>query len=130
MTRTQRDALSKRLRSLRAELVGKGPAAIDPNRASAVEAGTDDDAQPLNEMLQAIASSRNRNHDAVVARIDRALAKLAGDPEDLGVCEDCVEEIPLGRLKAMPYAELCVVCQSKRDAPKGGPTRRKITDYV
>ena len=46
-------------------------------------------------------------------------------------CEECGEEAGFGRLKAMPYAELCVNCQGKRDsANKGGPTRRKLTDYV
>ena len=44
-------------------------------------------------------------------------------------CEECNEELPLGRLRAMPYAELCVPCQSKQDAPRGGHTRRKLTDY-
>ena len=46
-------------------------------------------------------------------------------------CEECGEEIGLPRLKAMPYAELCITCQGKRDVGhKAGPTRRKLTDYV
>ena len=30
----------------------------------------------------------------------------------------------------MPYAEFCVECQGKQDRPKGGPTRKKLTDYT
>ena len=40
------------------------------------------------------------------------------------------DEVPLGRLRAMPYAELCVTCQGGKDNPKGRHTRRKLTDYT
>ncbi len=33
-----------------------------------------------------------------------------------GVCEDCKGFIAKGRLKAVPYARLCVKCQEKREA--------------
>ena len=55
--------------------------------------------------------------------------KLEHAPDDAGACEDCGEDIPWGRLKAMPFAELCVVCQGKRDRPHQGPTRRGPTDF-
>ena len=42
--------------------------------------------------------------------IDEALLKLADG--EYGVCEECEEEIPLGRLKVMPFARYCVRCQS------------------
>ncbi|HSP81635.1 MAG TPA: TraR/DksA C4-type zinc finger protein, partial [Myxococcaceae bacterium] len=80
--------------------------------------------------LQAIASNRNRNMDGVLQRVVKALGKLRNEPESFGECEECGDEIPLGRLEAMPYAELCIACQGQRDAPKGGPTRRKLTDYT
>jgi DnaK suppressor protein len=60
----------------------------------------------------------------------KALAKLRDEPDSFGECEECGEALPLGRLEAMPFAEYCVTCQGKRDAPKGQPTRRKPTDYV
>ena len=91
--------------------------------------GGDQDEQPLNEMHQAIASNRNKNLAGVLARVEKALAKLREAPEEFGTCEECGEDVALPRLKAMPYAELCVGCQSKRDAPKGGPTRKRITDF-
>lgn len=42
--------------------------------------------------------------------IDEALLKL--DEGEYGVCEECGDEIPLGRLKVMPFARYCVRCKS------------------
>ena len=53
---------------------------------------------------------------AAVDEIDRALAKM--DAGTYGVCERCGNPIPKARLKALPYAALCVACKS------GGLARR------
>ena len=53
---------------------------------------------------------------AAVDEIDRALAKI--DAGTYGVCERCGNPIPKARLKALPYAALCVACKS------GGLSRR------
>lgn len=45
-----------------------------------------------------------------IRNIDEALARLADG--EYGICEDCEEEIPLGRLKVMPFARLCVKCKA------------------
>ncbi|RYZ36122.1 MAG: TraR/DksA family transcriptional regulator, partial [Myxococcaceae bacterium] len=89
----------------------------------------DEDEQPLNEMMQTIASSRNRNTDGTLARVVKALGKLREEPDSFGECEECGDEIPLGRLKAMPYAEFCVTCQGNKDGPKGPVRRKHLTDY-
>jgi RNA polymerase-binding protein DksA len=47
---------------------------------------------------------------AAVEEIDAALAKI--DAGTYGVCEQCGEPIPKERLKAIPYAALCVRCKS------------------
>jgi DnaK suppressor protein len=129
MTPAKRKRFRTLLEALRAQLSGKDRKKIDPNRADDAEVGGDEDLQPLNEMLQVIASNQNRSAGAVLARIGRALDKLANDPDSFGVCEECGEEIALPRLERMPYAELCVECQGEKDGPKGAPTRRKITDF-
>ena len=129
MTPAQRSQLKKALQALEARLLGKGPRRVEPNRTGEAEVGGDEDEQPLNEMLQTIASNRNRSDAAMLALVRRALEKLGADPDSFGECEECGEEIALGRLKAMPYAELCVSCQAKRD-PRTLPTRKKLTDYV
>ena len=53
---------------------------------------------------------------AAVEEIDRALAKM--DAGTYGICERCGNPIPKARLKALPYAALCVACKS------GGLSRR------
>ena len=53
---------------------------------------------------------------AAVDEIDRALAKI--DAGTYGICERCGQPIPKARLKALPYAALCVACKS------GGLSRR------
>lgn len=128
MTPAQRARLEKSLVSLLEELTRKQPAKVAPNRTSEAEV-SDEDAQPLNEMLQSIASNRNREREGVAARARKALAKLRETPDDFGLCEQCEEEISPARLAALPYAELCVECQGNRDGPKGPATRRRLTDY-
>lgn len=47
---------------------------------------------------------------AAVEEIDRAIAKIHDGT--YGVCEQCYTTIPKERLKALPYAALCVQCKS------------------
>jgi RNA polymerase-binding transcription factor DksA len=53
---------------------------------------------------------------AAVEEIDRALEKL--DLGTYGVCEKCSESIPKERLKALPYAALCVKCKAGGLSPR------------
>jgi DnaK suppressor protein len=129
MTPEQRLAHRKTLERLRAEVLQAGPARIEPNRKDPTTTGVaDEDAQALSEMMQVLASKRNEGQAGLLRQIDRALAKLANEPDDFGLCEDCEEEIATKRLAAVPYATLCVTCQSKRD-PKLGASRKKLTDF-
>jgi DnaK suppressor protein len=130
VNQAQRERLKQKLLELHAELTGKTPLKIEPNRTDEGRVGGDEDEQPLNEMMQAIASNRNRNTDGVLQKVLVALGKLRTDPDSFGECEECGDEIPLGRMEAMPYVQYCVNCQGLKDSPKGGPTRRKLTDYT
>jgi len=130
MTSAQRAQMKKALQELEAQLLGKSPRKVEPNRDGEAEVGGDEDEQPLNEMLQTIASNRNRSDADVLAKVRHALEKLASDPDSFGECEECGDEIALGRLKAMPYAQLCVNCQAKKDPSRTLPTRKRLTDYV
>jgi DnaK suppressor protein len=42
--------------------------------------------------------------------IDEALLRI--DEDEYGICEECDEDIPIGRLKAMPFTRHCVKCKS------------------
>lgn len=45
-----------------------------------------------------------------VHAIDEALLRIKEN--EYGICEECEEEIPIGRLKAMPFTRHCVKCKS------------------
>jgi DnaK suppressor protein len=53
---------------------------------------------------------------AAVEEIDDALRKI--DRKSYGACERCYQPIPKARLRALPFARLCVACKS------GGLSRR------
>ncbi len=65
----------------------------------------------------------NLDRDLIVQRLDHqthkireiqsALAKI--EAGDYGLCEDCERPIPRKRLEVVPWARLCVSCQSKRE---------------
>ena len=117
------------LTRLREELVRTGPARIEPNRQDPATTGvSDEDAQALSEMLQALASARNQGQADLLKLVDKGLHKLEVAPDEFGLCEDCEEEIPAKRLAVMPYAPLCAECQSRRE-PRRQATRRHLTDY-
>jgi RNA polymerase-binding transcription factor len=114
---------------MRREALGQAPIRIEPNRRDATDVGVaDEDAQALSEMLQAIGSQRNKGQAERIARIDRALGKIAKEPDEFGLCDECGEEIAPRRLEVMPDATLCTECQGARD-PRRGTTRKKLTDY-
>jgi DnaK suppressor protein len=127
MTSDQRAAIGRRLIALREELLGRGPAKIEPIRREQAPTGVaDEDAQALSEMHHVLASQRNGGHAEMLARITRATDRLASDPESFGLCDDCEEEIPVGRLEAMPYATLCAACQAKHDPPRNVRRRSAV----
>lgn len=48
-----------------------------------------------------------------LARVDKALERIKNG--NYGVCMKCGKEISPGRLRAMPYVELCIHCQSRKE---------------
>lgn len=130
MARLTPDQHKQRLLRLKAEILAEGDDTIAP----AVDDSTgiskpDEDAQPLAEMNQVIASSRNRNRTLVLARIGAALARLESDPDACGTCTECGEDILPRRLELMPYVDLCVECQAAHDRPSGPTGRRHLRDF-
>lgn len=59
--------------------------------------------------------------------IDEALQRI--EDGEYGICEECEEEIPLGRLKVMPFARHCVKCKSDLERIQA-QTRRLEEDRV
>ena len=129
MDQAARERHKQRLLALKAEILNEGDVDIEPGRADPTAVGSDEDAQPLAEMSQAIASSRNRNRSDVLARVVAALARLDDDPESFGLCVECDDPIADKRLTLMPYVELCVECQQGHDGPRNAGGRRHLRDF-
>jgi DnaK suppressor protein len=54
-----------------------------------------------------------QNSERVLAKVEAALARL--EAGTYGVCERCGQQIDPARLKALPYAALCVDCQQRTE---------------
>lgn len=123
-----RETFRQRLLAIKAEILAAGDITPESARQDPTAVGNDEDAQPLAEMSQSIASTRNRNRTGVLARVVAALARLDEGSDMFGLCVECEEPIAPKRLELMPYVELCVECQRGQDnhRPKG---RRHLTDF-
>ena len=60
-----------------------------------------------------LASTLTEAERSRVEAVDKALERV--DKGNYGECESCEKDIPLARLKALPFARLCVDCQSKEE---------------
>ena len=124
------EKIRAQLEAARQQLLDEGDIGLEPNRVDPNSVRRDDDAQPLNEMNQAIASKRNADRTRRLRQIERALERMQDEPDDFGLCEACEEDIAPRRLQVMPWAQFCVKCQEKRDPDSRGGRRSSLTDYV
>jgi DnaK suppressor protein len=97
----RRRDIHEKLRSLRETLPAEAADVRD-----AEEQSVDDFVQDVDFALMEMKSETLR-------RIDDALRRL--DEGSYGYCGDCHAEISAGRLKALPFAELCRSCQEARE---------------
>ncbi len=58
--------------------------------------------------------------------IEEALERMQNG--EYGICNDCGDKIPRGRLEAIPYAKLCVGCKEKREENEGMPQGQDYQD--
>jgi len=54
-----------------------------------------------------------KNNERLLAQVERALARF--EDGTYGLCVDCGRPIDPARLEALPYAQLCLDCQSKQE---------------
>jgi RNA polymerase-binding protein DksA len=53
------------------------------------------------------------NEHKIIYELNEALKKL--EEGTYGICEECNNPIPKTRLKAIPYARLCIKCQQAKE---------------
>lgn len=71
---------------------------------------------------QAAGLSLHRNEQVLLEQVERALARM--DKGTYGICDRCGQEIDFARLKAIPYASLCIRCQTQAEGPKSNGSKR------
>lgn len=92
------------LREIR-KSVKKGTEAV-----AAIEPGGDIYDQASSERDRELGLLLGDREREKIHSIDEALLRI--DDGEYGICEECDEDIPLGRLKAMPFTRHCVKCKS------------------
>lgn len=87
--------------------------------SKSVKSGSDTSVgEPSGDIYDQASSERDRELDLLLGdrereklrNIDEALLKI--EEGEYGICEECEEEIPVGRLKIVPFARYCVRCKS------------------
>ena len=87
--------------------------------SKAMKSGSDTTTgEPSGDIYDQASSERDRELDLLLGdrereklrNIDEALMKI--DEGEYGICEECEEEIPVGRLKIVPFARYCVRCKA------------------
>ncbi len=87
--------------------------------SKAMKSGSDvQTGEPSGDIYDQASSERDRELDLILGdrereklrNIDEALLKI--EEGEYGICEECEEEIPIGRLKIVPFARYCVKCKS------------------
>ena len=87
--------------------------------SKAVKSGADSQTgEPSGDIYDQASSERDRELGLLLGdrereklrNIDEALLKI--DEGEYGICEECEEEIPIGRLRVMPFARYCVKCKA------------------
>jgi RNA polymerase-binding transcription factor len=88
---------------------------INKAMKSGADSGT---SEPSGDIYDQASSERDRELGLLLGdrereklrNIDEALLKITEG--EYGVCEECEEDIPIGRLKVMPFARYCVKCKA------------------
>lgn len=87
--------------------------------SKAVKTGADvTTGEPTGDIYDQASSERDRELGLLLGdrereklrSIDEALLRI--EEGEYGICEECEEDIPVGRLKAMPFARYCVKCKA------------------
>jgi DnaK suppressor protein len=83
---------------------------IGTEAVAAIEPGGDIYDQASSERDRELGLLLGDREREKIHSIDEALLRI--DEGDYGICEECDEDIPIGRLKAMPFTRHCVKCKS------------------
>ena len=125
MRKRELDRFRQMLEERRRELLDKSERTAGEGRNTISEGGEDyvDDAVTsyTREFLLSLSGFERRQ----LALVEDALARI--EDGTYGECQMCGENVPVARLKAIPWARYCVSCQEvveKEGEPEEGPPPR------
>ncbi len=102
-----RDQLEKQRQEMQEDMDNLKPDMLQTDTNAGVGNHPAEDATMMYEQESFV--SLQRHDRATLDRINRALHHM--DEGTYGICERCGREIDFARLKAQPYATLCMDCQ-------------------
>lgn len=109
MEKAQRETLKKRILE-EIESLRKHVASMESNASSVEPDVAIGRLSRMDTMVnQSIADASLSQSKQRILNLERAMVRIDEDPE-FGECEECGEPIPIGRLLALPEAQLCVEC--------------------
>lgn len=128
LSREQLDTLQRVMEERRAALAIelRGDAERSRKETFSALAGpvTDKGDEAVADLMSDIDHAELSRDLAEFREIEAALARLAAG--GYGLCADCNDEIPDGRLRVQPAALRCVKCQSKHEKTHAGTAMHKL----
>ena len=108
----------EKLEEMRGILLNMKEATLAEIKKSLLSGAETTDVEPSGDIYDQASSERDRELGLLLGdrereklrNIDEALERIKDG--EYGVCEECEEEIPLGRLKVLPFARYCVRCKA------------------
>ena len=113
------EKIKQQLLEMREEIINRLQKAKEENQKGQRDIGDQGDA--ATDAINRETSLALENRDLEVLReIDYALKKMENGT--YGICESCGDEIPIERLKVLPFARYCLECQEdiEREQSKTG----------
>lgn len=98
--------------------------ALFANEAEEKSGVTDEEERSMDSREQGLGFSVLELTSRTVQGLETALRRQAAG--ELGVCAECHARIGAARLRAIPYADLCLECQEKRDGEENATARRVL----
>ena len=105
--------IRKSLLKRRTELLAEIQEEIDQSQAGAKQRSADPTDQASDAADGDLALALAQSDTDELQQIEAALTRLLAG--ELGVCEECACNIPMARLRALPYATTCIDCKRRRE---------------
>lgn len=113
-TRTDRHEMLRRMLEERRAEIQQKLRAIREDMPSYQDEVRDNEEQSVTDFAQEMEFALMEMKAQTLTRIDEALLRV--DQGTYGICDECEQEIAEARLKAVPFALLCIECQSREEA--------------